>query len=172
MHRDDVAKARLESCLSAYHACRKTPNEAASPEALRALGVLSWRIDPDTPEGEARLAAIKRVRGYNYEDLVTISPTALPGYEQKIRTFYEEHIHSDEEIRYVVEGSGYFDVRDLEDRWIRIAVSKGDMLVLPEGIYHRFTLDTENYIKVPRRGSVRAGAADLCRGGKREGDCF
>ena len=134
--------------------------------------MLSWRIDPDTPEGEARLAAIKRVRGYNYEDLVTISPTALPGYEQKIRTFYEEHIHSDEEIRYVVEGSGYFDVRDLEDRWIRIAVSKGDMLVLPEGIYHRFTLDTENYIKVPRRGSVRAGAADLCRGGKREGDCF
>jgi len=47
------------------------------------------------------------------------------------------HTRSWQEIRYILDGSGYFDVRNLDDQWVRVAMEKGDLLVLPAGIYHR-----------------------------------
>ena len=91
------------------------------------------RLDTD-PEFEG----IRKARGYSYTDLVHIAPEKLPDYEKKLRIFFTEHLHTDEEIRFCLDGSGYFDVRAKDERWIRVAVEKGDMIVLPAGLYHRF----------------------------------
>ncbi len=92
---------------------------------------------------------IAKTRNYANRDEITVSPDAMgAAYDEKIRLFYDEHIHEDEEIRYILKGTGYFDVRDQDDRWMRIRAEPGDLLILPAGIYHRFTVDEEN-VRLP-----------------------
>ena len=88
--------------------------------------------------------------GYSYADIISVRPDLLPGYDEKIKAFFEEHIHDAEEIRYIIDGSGYFDIRDKEDKWIRIWIKKGDLMTLPEGSYHRFTCDETDFIQAMR----------------------
>ncbi|ORY07491.1 1,2-dihydroxy-3-keto-5-methylthiopentene dioxygenase 3 [Basidiobolus meristosporus CBS 931.73] len=124
------------------------PNQPVSLETLKEAGVLYWRLAGE--EGRQQLEKIAEERQYKNRDVVTISPDKLPNYEEKIKMFFEEHLHEDEEIRYILEGSGYFDIRDTSDKWIRIAMEAGDMIVLPAGIYHRFCSDTKDFIVAMR----------------------
>lgn len=126
------------------------PRQFVSLKQLQELGVLHWVLNADNYETDPELQKIRDERGYSYNDIIDVAPNRLPNYMDKLKSFYEEHIHTDEEIRYCIDGSGYFDVRDLDDRWIRIWTKKGDMIVLPAGMYHRFTLDEDNYIKAMR----------------------
>ncbi|KAJ3294977.1 hypothetical protein HDU79_010050 [Rhizoclosmatium sp. JEL0117] len=127
------------------------PNQDVSIKELAELGVLYWNIEvTDDEKHMETVETICRERQYKNRDVINIKRDTLPNYDQKIKTFFEEHIHEDEEIRFILDGSGYFDVRDKNDEWIRVAAKKSDMIILPAGMYHRFTLDTNNYIKAMR----------------------
>lgn len=111
-----------------------------SPAYLEKLGVIYQHV-PDV----SGVDSIAASRQYKNRDEVTISPDSLGAvYEEKVKTFFSEHLHEDEEIRYILDGAGYFDVRGEHDDWVRIWLEKGDLIILPSGIYHRFTTDERN----------------------------
>mmetsp|Transcript_6812 Transcript_6812/g.10777 ORF Transcript_6812/g.10777 Transcript_6812/m.10777 type:complete len:227 (+) Transcript_6812:82-762(+) len=139
------------------------PNVPVSVEDLKKIGILYWKMDAESYEYpvksvpwdpkdamDPKLNQLRDDRGYSYADIITVHPDHLPDFENKLKAFFEEHIHDAEEIRYILGGSGFFDVRDQEDKWVRVQIKKGDLMTLPEGIYHRFTCDDKHLIHAMR----------------------
>lgn len=87
---------------------------------LAKLGVLYYKISD--LDGVNDLA---QQRGYKNRDEITVSPEKMGDvYEEKVKSFFHEHLHEDEEIRYIRDGQGYFDVRSKGDEWVRISLEK------------------------------------------------
>jgi 1,2-dihydroxy-3-keto-5-methylthiopentene dioxygenase len=127
------------------------PPQFVSLDTLSTFGVNYWKVDAENIEKCEVLKTVRQERHYDWGDQVTCSREVMPDYDAKIKMWYVEHIHPDDETRLVLDGSGYFDIRDpTNDKWIRIEASKNDMISIPPGLYHRFTLDEKNYIKANR----------------------
>ncbi|TGO92504.1 hypothetical protein BPOR_0002g00510 [Botrytis porri] len=132
-----------------------------NPEYLEELGVLYYRF-----ADEKDVDKLASDRSYKNRDVITVSPEKMGDiYEEKVKSFFNEHLHEDEEIRYIRDGAGFFDVRSEGDEWVRIRLEKDDLImrwnrvgigadfggqILPAGIYHRFTTDENNYIQAMR----------------------
>lgn len=146
----------LEEIENQHSPNKKSPNVEVSEEELLKLGVFFDKLNPDEyAEGERYLEDSKLKRytteqEYASHDILEITKEKLFNYDKKLKCFYTEHFHKDDEIRYVVEGSGYFDFRNEKDEWVRVFIEKGDLIGIPAGIYHRFTLDESDYIKEVR----------------------
>jgi len=111
-------------------------------EYLAKLGVLYYNFS-----NEEDVQKLAKQRNYKNQDQITVSPEKMGEvYEEKVKMFFNEHLHEDEEIRYIRDGAGFFDVRSEGDEWVRIRLVKDDLIIIPSGIYHRFTTDTKNHI--------------------------
>lgn len=72
-------------------------------------------------------------------DIKTVCKDKQPNHEKKIKMVCEEPL--DDKICSILGSSGYFDVKDKENKQIHIFMEKGDMITLPIRICHRFTLE-------------------------------
>ncbi|KAG5506462.1 hypothetical protein JKF63_05965 [Porcisia hertigi] len=133
---------------------RLSPNVPSSYEALGEIGIFYRHFDANevSDDVEGFVKPLLSKLNYHSYDVVHLSPSILG--EEKFETLAQqhflEHIHEDDEVRLVLEGQGYFDVRDANDKWIRLLSRPGDCIVLPAGMYHRFTTDQNQYIKTLR----------------------
>ena len=138
------------------------PAHTVAADDLAKQGVLSWSVTSDESARTNAIEKIKREHGYVDLDFVALLPDT-PNLETICAKFDKEHFHTEDEVRFVVEGEGIFDVRDAGDRWIRIEVSEGDILLIPARTHHRFMLTDAKRIRCMRLFVNNDGWAPLYR---------
>ncbi|CCW64451.1 unnamed protein product [Phytomonas sp. EM1] len=127
---------------------RFSPNQPCSYETLSNLLVFyeSHEVVDVVDNVEFFAEALVKEMGYYAYDVITISEEVMGDeFEEMAERHFSEHTHDDDEVRFIIDGEGYFDIRDVDDRWIRMLCRTGDCIVLPAGCYHRFTTTFSKY---------------------------
>jgi len=130
--------------------------EPISIDTLRDNGVLFEQLPTDEATFQRSLDTLKADRGYVEQDVVELRPET-PGLDEICAKFVDEHLHSEDEVRFVLDGEGVFDIRSKDDRWMRVKVERGDLIVVPEKRHHRFMLTESRSIRCVRLFKDEAG---------------
>lgn len=130
--------------------------QAIAAGELATHGVLYRALPLDAEAYQPTLDGIKREHRYIEQDIVELRPET-PNLEEICKKFDDEHLHEEDEVRFVLEGEGVFDIRSNDDRWMRVTVEAGDLIVVPEGRYHRFELTEKSTIRCVRLFKDKSG---------------
>jgi len=132
-----------------------------SEAELERVGVLHQRLPLDDYQGA--LDRLKAERGYVAQDIVELRPD-MPNLTAVCDKFKDEHLHRDDEVRFVLAGAGIFDIRAADGRWMRLEVEASDLIVVPADLYHRFFLTDRQEIRCVRLFKDAAGWVPEYRG--------
>jgi 1,2-dihydroxy-3-keto-5-methylthiopentene dioxygenase len=129
---------------------------------LETAGVFYRHLSTDPLRYEPAIEELKSSRGYIARDEVRLSPET-PNLDAVLGKFVAEHLHTDDEVRFVLSGEGIFDIRSVEDRWMRVVVEPGDFLVVPKNRHHRFLLTDKKAIHCVRLFQDQSGWVPVYR---------
>lgn len=137
----------------------KDPHEIA--EFLKPFGIVyeNWdgegRIGADATDEEILAAyepeieRLKEVGGFVTADVINVNPDT-PGLDEMLAKFDKEHFHTEDEVRFTVEGSGLFHINPKNGPVFSITVTSGDLISVPNGTRHWFNLCGEKQIRCIR----------------------
>ncbi len=81
---------------------------------------------------------LKSENGYQSVDVIRLD-ASHPQKNELRQKFLSEHTHSEDEVRFFVEGSGVFYLR-VEDKVYMTLCERGDLISVPEGTKHWFDM--------------------------------
>jgi 1,2-dihydroxy-3-keto-5-methylthiopentene dioxygenase len=102
---------------------------------------------------------LKRSGGYRTADIIDVH-SETPGLDAMLTRFDKEHTHSEDEIRFILAGRGIFFLHLLDhgkDKIVSVEVHPGDLLRVPCGTKHWFTLCEDRRIRAIRWFQDTAG---------------
>lgn len=152
------------SLLSIYrhHASRPAnPGEpslvTSDPELIeaqlseRGLAFQRWSATIDLPQQASQeqilsayadaVAKVQRQGGYRTVDAIRVTPIH-PERETLRKKFLAEHIHSEDEVRFFVEGRGLFSLH-VGDEVLQVLCETDDWIAIPAGTKHWFDMGSQ-----------------------------
>jgi 1,2-dihydroxy-3-keto-5-methylthiopentene dioxygenase len=99
---------------------------------------------------------LKASGGYVTADVIDVN-SLTPGLEAMLAKFKREHWHDEDEVRFILEGRGVFEVHPRQGAVFGIEVGKGDLIRVPRGTWHWFDLCQERRIRAIRLFQDPAG---------------
>ncbi len=99
---------------------------------------------------------LKKIGGYTTADVINMNPST-PGLEEMLAKFRKEHTHSEDEVRFTLEGRGIFFIHPERGDVFSIEVERGDLISVPAGTRHWFDLCGERRIVAIRLFQNKAG---------------
>jgi len=98
----------------------------------------------------------KKTYGYQTRDLVVLHPQ-VPKLDEMLKIFDKCHFHTDDEVRYIVDGSGVFGFCMLDSKQALLTVEAGEYIRVPANTEHWFVLDDKKRIKAVRYFTSKEG---------------
>lgn len=144
-----------------------TDSEAVA-ERLATIGISYERWEADAPIGaedppDAILDAfgeeidrLKAAGGYTHADVIELRPD-MPGLDDMLDKFKIEHWHDEDEVRFVVSGSGVFHFSAPDGPVYALEVEPGDLVRVPRGTNHWFDLCQSREIRAIRLFQDKSG---------------
>ena len=96
-----------------------------------------------------RFETLKQQQGYTTRDLIVLHEN-IEGLDNILAKFIDIHYHTDDEVRYIVAGKGYFGFVDNNQQQLLVEVVAGDYINVPANAEHWFTLGDSKRIKAVR----------------------
>ena len=107
---------------------------------------------------EPEIEILKKEGGYVTADVINVSPET-PGLDEMLARFDKEHTHSEDEVRFTVEGSGVFHIHPQSGPVFSVTVESGDLINVPNGTRHWFNLCHSRRIRCIRLFQETSGWA-------------
>ena len=105
---------------------------------------------------DPEIQRLYKTRGYKTADVVTLYPET-PNLDAMLAKFDKKHVHSDDEVRFVVQGRGVFTLFPPGGEIIDAELHPGDFITVPGNYKHFFTLCSDKQITAIRIFTDRAG---------------
>ncbi len=98
---------------------------------------------------EPELQKLRKEQGYVKVDVIALS-AQIAGLEEKLDVFRKEHLHTEDEVRFILDGRGIFFIHPENESVFEIEVHAGDFISVPAYTWHWFDLCEERRIKAIR----------------------